>query len=281
MSDRGGKNVVIIQYLFLALVVVSAAVYFFSGQKRIGPVRAMLVVFAGLVYANLLADYRLHPALMLITILVLTSLATWDSLRKSEDPVRTYLTLAIASSIFVLPIVVITTVRNDFQFQPDSVWLGMIPIVSLCVWLLTKSNEKERRLTFLITGVLLTGAFVGVLFFHPYMYMKTFQLRFLPISVRLNGTYFVYLLLFVLSGFHRVGLLPATFNHAKLAVPVVILSVLSYGTRLPDVAKLLAASPITIPLPMVLAVLLILLTPAMVAYVFLTSWFPVKNKRPE
>ena len=272
---------IIIQYVFLALVVASIAVYFFSRRKWIGPVRAMLIVFCGLVYANLTVDYKLHPMIMLISILLLASIAAGDSLKKSENPVKAYLSFGIASSIFVLPIVVITTVRNDFQFQPDSVWLGMIPIVSLCVWLLMKAIEKERRVIFFITGVLLTATFVAVLFFHPYMYMKTFQIRFLPISIRLNGVYFVYLLMFTVAGFHRVGLLPATFNHAKLTVPIVILGILSYGTRLPDVAKLLAASPITVPLPMILAVLLILLTPAMVAYVFLTSWFPGKNRGTE
>ena len=272
---------IIIQYLFLALVVVSAAIYVISGQKRIGAVRAMLVVFAGFIYANVLVDTRLHSAVMLISILILTSVATRDSLRKSDNPVQTYLSFAIVSAVFVLPIIVITTVRNDFQFQPDSLWLGMIPIVSLCIWLLTKSNEEERRVTFLITGILLTATFVAVLFFHPYMYTKTIQIRFLPISVRLNGAYFVYLLMFTVAGFHRIRLLPETFNHAKLAVPVIILGVLSYSTRLPYVAKRLAASPVTDPIPLLLGSLIMLLTPAMVGYVFLSRRSPARNKHHE
>ena len=271
----------VMQYVYLALVVVSVVIYFFSRRKLIIPVAAMLLVFCGFIYSNIAVDVKLNTTVMLISILLLAAVASYHSLHKSNDPGKTYLAFCLVSSLVALPIIVITTVRNEFQFQPDSLWLGMIIVVSLCVWLLLKSNEQERRAVFLITGILLTAIYIAVLFFHPYMYTRLFKMSFLPISIRLNGVYFVYLMLFTLAGYHRLRLLPGTFNHAKLVVPVVILAILSYSTRFPEFSRFLAASPFTEPIPLLLSSFLMLLTPAMAVYVLLTVWFPGTNKRTE
>lgn len=258
-----------ISYGFLGLVLVAVAVYFATGRKWIVPVYGMLVAFCGFVYAHLADIYKADKILLLLVLLILAPVIVYDALRRSTDPGRTYLGFCIASSVFVLPIIVITTIRNEFEFQPDSLWLGLIPVVALSIRLLLKSNEAERRSVFLITGIALILIYIAILFFHPYMYTRILHVKFLPISIRLNGVYFIYLLMFVLTGFHRLGLLPERFNHTKLMMPVVILGILSYGTRLPAVSKTLAASPVTEHIPLILASLVILLIPLVAAYVLL------------
>lgn len=257
----------IISYGFPGLTVVAAVIYFATGRKWMVPVYGMLLVFCGLVYADLLNIYKTDSLILLSAILILAPVIVYDALRRSTDPGRTYLGFCIASSVFVLPIIVITTIRNEFEFQPESLWLGLIPVVALSIRLLLKSNEAERRSVFLITGIALILIYIAILFFHPYMYTRILHVKFLPISIRLNGLYFVYLLLFTLTGFRHLGRLPERFNHTKLMVPVVILSILSYGTRFPVVSKTLAASPATEHIPLVLGSLLILLAPAVTAYV--------------
>lgn len=223
-------------------------------------------------YAHLTATYKSDKLMLLLAVLILAPVIAYDGLRKTTNPGKTYLAFCIASSAFVLPIIVITTIRNDFQFQPDSVWLGLIPVVGLCIWLLLKSNDRERKPIFLVTAISLIVVFVAMMFFHPYMYMRVFRMSFLPISVRLNGVYFIYLLMFVLAGFYRLGLLPDRFNHTKLMVPVIILAILSYGTRLPAVSRFFAASPLTEPVPLVLGSLLILLVPGITLSLMLNAW---------
>ncbi|KKK93603.1 hypothetical protein LCGC14_2691240 [marine sediment metagenome] len=233
----------IIDATLFAFAILSVAIYFSSAYRIDWPLTASALVS---VLANVIA-YHLEswvPSLLLLpgSLFISASVLLYDqTIISSENPGDKYFSCMEYGLIIFAGIMLVSVFR--YGLKPDDIFIILFLFLGCATWFCQKSNRNDHKKRFLIYGTLSISIWCLAIIFHPIIAGFPISLENINKSIRLNAGYTIFLAMFFLGNYGKLGYLQDKALHKKIFSIFFAMYSLSIFMRYPQFAPFLKTIP--------------------------------------
>lgn len=226
----------------LLLVIVGIAIYIASRSEKDWPlIFSVLIAVSALWISRFIGDGRPSLLITVSSAIGITALLYDRIVLGRENPADKYFGFLQIGLWLAIILMVIHVLR--FDATCEDVWLLPLAFVGVATWICKKREGLGHKRVFLWTGTMSFLLFLIALVLYPLVGAGKIDPNTLNQSIRLNAGMFVFLAMFFLGNYAKLGYLSDFAIHKKVFLVFVVLYSLPIFARYPQLSPFLETIP--------------------------------------